>query len=217
MNVIPVINCADKVCAEKKLAVVKTFLPEGELLHLDVTDGIFSAHKTWSDPFAWASLASPFPLEVHLMVEQPEEHADNWLTAGAKRLVVHIETITPASLEHLIVIAESHRGEIMLSSNPETDPEAMTPFIDHAAGRINAFQVLAVHPGAAGQPFMPSTLQKISLLRQAMPNAIIEVDGGMNPETVAAVKAAGADTVVSSSYIFNATDPKLAYQALKNL
>jgi ribulose-phosphate 3-epimerase len=214
MNVIPVINCPDVDCVRKKLEVAKTFLPPGALLHLDVTDGMFSTHKTWSDPFAWAKLFSPFPLEVHLMVEQPEDHADDWFTAGARRLVVHVETVTHASLHRLLDLADQHRGEIMLSSMPGTDPTAFAPFIQKFGERLAAFQVLAVPPGAAGQRFESEALDAITSLRQWVPNATIEVDGGMDPATVRLVKGAGADTIVSASYIFGSADPKKAYEEL---
>jgi ribulose-phosphate 3-epimerase len=217
MNVIPVINCPDIECVRKKLEVAKTFLRGGDLIHLDVTDGMFSAHKTWSDPFAWARLMSSFPLEVHLMVEQPEEHADDWFTAGARRLVVHIETVTHASLHRLLDLAEGHRGEIMLSSMPGTDSAAFGPFIQKFGERLAAFQVLAVPPGAAGQRFEPEALEAVISLRQWAPSATIEVDGGMNPETARLVKAAGADTIVSATYIFGSEDPKKAYEELRKI
>jgi ribulose-phosphate 3-epimerase len=77
--------------------------------------------------------------------------------------------------------------------------------------------VLAVLPGAAGQKFLSEDLEKIMVLRQASPSAIIEVDGGMNPETARLVKTAGADTIVSASYIFGSGDPKKAYEELRKI
>ena len=215
MNVIPVINCPDSECVQKKLEIAKTFLAPGALIHLDVTDGVFSTHATWHDPFAWARLGSPFPLEVHLMVEQPEDHADNWFTAGARRLVVHAETVTHASLRRLLDLADQRHGEIMLSSMPDADPETVGRLAHGFGERITALQVLAVPPGAAGQKFLPNDLEKIMVLRQTSPNAIIEVDGGMNLETAQLVKTAGADTIVSASYIFGSKDPNVAYEELK--
>ncbi len=217
MNVIPVINCPDEACARKKLAVAETFLRPGEFIHLDVTDGVFSTHKTWHDPFAWAGLKSPFPLEVHLMVEQPEDYADDWLSAGARRLVVHVETVTRASLHRLLDLADQRHGAIMLSSGPDSEAEEMEPYIRKFDDRIAAFQVLAVPPGAAGQRFLPASLEKITALRQALPDATIEVDGGMNPSAARLVKLAGADTIVSASYIFGNGDPKAAYEELKKI
>jgi ribulose-phosphate 3-epimerase len=213
MNVIPVINCPDAACARKKLEIAKTFLREGELVHLDVADGVFAAYKTWNDPLGWVNLKSPFGLEVHLMVEHPEEHVDNWLAAGARRLIVHIEAVTPQSLHEIVSLAERYHTEIMLSSKVESIPEEFLPYINKE--RFSSFQVLAVQPGPAGQTFLPFVEEKIRFLREAVPDAIIEVDGGMNPDTARLVKVMGADTIVSSNYIFSAADPKKAYEELR--
>jgi ribulose-phosphate 3-epimerase len=98
----------------------------------------------------------------------------------------------------------------MLSSKPESMEEDIAPYLKH----FHLFQVLAVQPGPAGQVFLPFVCEKIRFLREESPDAIIEIDGGMNPETARLVKDVGADTIVSSSYIFNAVDPKKAYEEL---
>jgi ribulose-phosphate 3-epimerase len=210
MKVIPVINCPDVACVQKKIAIAKTFLPEGDMLHLDVTDGSFAVQKTWADPMEWVRLRVPFPLEVHLMVDHPELYVDDWLVAGARRLIVHAESLTPQSMNEILSVAGRYHVEVMLSSKPESDGEDILPYLKH----FHSFQVLAVRPGPAGQEFLPFACEKIRFLREELPDAIIEVDGGMNPETARRVKDIGADTIVSSSYIFNAADPKKAYEAL---
>jgi ribulose-phosphate 3-epimerase len=210
MKVIPVINCPDAECARKKIEVMKTFWPEGHMVHLDVTDGSFATHKTWADPLEWVSLKSPFALEVHLMVDHPEEYADNWLAAGARRLIIHAESLHPQSLHEIVSAAERYRAQVMISSKPESAPEDMEPYLKH----FNEFQVLGVQPGPAGQKFLSFITEKVQFLREESPDAIIEVDGGMNPETAAKVKIEGADTIVSSSYIFDSADPKKAYEEL---
>lgn len=213
MRVIPVINCPDLACVRKKIEVVKSFLHEGELVHLDVTDGSFSSYRVWGDPLGWSSLAAPFGLEAHLMVDHPEQCADDWLAAGARRLILHVETLTPATLHDIASIAEQHHAEIMLSSKPETPAEDLEPYLR----RVSAFQVLAVPPGPSAQPFLPFVREKIVFLRERVPDATIEVDGGMDPATVRLVKGAGADTIVSSSYLFGAADPARAYRELTNI
>jgi ribulose-phosphate 3-epimerase len=210
MKVIPVINCLDIECVQKKIAIAQNFLMEGDILHLDVTDGSFTAHKTWADPMQWEKLKSPFGLEVHLMVEHPEEYADNWLAAGARRLIVHAESLTPQSMHEILSTAERYHVEVMLASKPESISEELVPYFR----QFTAFQVLAVQPGPAGQEFLPFVCEKIRFLREELPDAIIEVDGGMNPETVRQVKDVGANMIVSSSYIFTAADPKKAYEEL---
>lgn len=212
MNVIPVINCPDIECVKKKIEVAKSFLHEGEMMHLDIADGTFGAPPTWNDPLQWATLKSPFSIEVHLMVAHPEEHVDNWLAAGARRLVVHVETITQESFHEILSAAERDRVEIMLSVRPDTSIDDIIPYLKH----VNSFQILAVQPGAAGQQFLSFVKEKIVLLREEAPDVTIEVDGGMNEETARAVRSVGADTIVSASYIFNNTDPRKAYEILKN-
>lgn len=213
MNVIPVINCDSAECASQKIEVAKTFLEPRTFLHLDVTDGEFSAHHTWADPLAWAKLNSPFYLEVHLMVQYPEEYIEAWASAGARRFIIHAEVLQRDSLHEILSAAKNHNVALMLSSKPDAIAEELLPYL----GSFDAFQVLAVHPGASGQQFLPFALEKVRFLRERLPDATIEVDGGMNPATAYLVKEAGADTIVSSSYIFKSSDPKAAYEALQKI
>lgn len=213
MRVIPVINCPDIECVRKRVEVAKTFLREGDILHLDVTDGSFAAHKTWADPMGWRALKSPFGLEVHLMVDYPEQYVDNWLTAGVQRLIVHAESLTPQSMHEILAAAARSRVEVMLSYKPESGMEDAAHYLKH----FHSFQALAVRPGLAGQEFLPFVMERIQFLREEFPDATIEVDGGMNPETARRVKEVGADTIVSSSYIFNSSDPRKAYEELTNI
>ena len=212
MIVIPAINChrEDVGCVKATLETSGGFLKKDGWVHLDVADGIFTFNKTWGDRKAWANMRVPFNTEVHLMVEHPENYVQPWVAAGAKRLIVHAETITPESLKEILKFAGT-RAEVMISSNPETSTEILEPYID----TVSAFQVLAVHPGLAGQKFLSLTLEKIKFLRREMPNAKIEVDGGMNLETGKLAKAAGADILVAASYIFDSDDPKKAYESLR--
>lgn len=213
MEVFPVINCPDLASARRRVETGKTFLSDGHFFHLDVTDGAFTFHKTWANPTEWANLRAPFNLEVHLMVEQPEKYIEPWLAAGAKRFIIHIETIDESSLKKILQKCGKRRAEVMLSLNPETPVKKMEPYFAHCS----RFQVLAVHPGPAGQKFLPLTLEKVRFLRRKLPGAIIEVDGGIAPATARRAHAAGADIVVSGAYIFESGDPEKAYDELVNL
>lgn len=213
MQIVPVINCRDRFCVEGALATAEKFLKEGDWIKIDIADGIFTYHKTWNNPTDWANLRSPFKLEVHLMVENPEKHIEPWIAAGAKRLIVHAETVDPKKAEKILEAAKRRGVEIVLSSNPETPPEALRPYLKI----FSLFQVLAVNPGLAGQKFLPVVLEKIKFLRKEKPDARIEVDGGINLETARQCKAAGADSLAVASYIFENENPKKAYEALKKL
>ncbi len=215
MEVIPVINCYDRdfECVLAKVAVAEKFLKKGDWLHLDACDGRFAFNKTWRNPTQWANLRSEFNLEVHLMVEEPEKHIGDWIAAGAKRLIVHVEALTEETAKHIVGQAKRRGVEVMLSSNPHTTTAELWPYLK----TFKEYQVLAVDPGPAGQKFLPSVLPKIRFLRNFAPNAKIEVDGGMTPETVKEVKAAGTNVVVSATYIFGSKDPKKAYKTLQKI
>lgn len=211
MQIIPVINCPDLACVQHKIELLKSFLPAGRFIHLDVADGAFTFHKTWNDPSLWGAMNVPFDLEVHLMVEHPEAAIAAWLAAGAKRFIVQAESIDKDSLASMTRSVHAAGATMGLSSDPETPIRKLAPYL-HS---IRFFQVLAVNPGLAGQPFLPLMVPKIKWLRANAEHAIIEVDGGMNPATARLVKNAGADVVVSASYIFGNKKPKRAYEELE--
>ncbi len=211
MEVLPVINCLDFECANERLATLKTFLKKGDWVHLDVADGRFTFQKSWRNPTEWANLRSEFNLEAHLMVEEPERYIDSWIAAGASRLIVHKETLTEETARAIVARTRRRGMEVMLASNPYTETRELWPFLKF----FSHFQVLAVDPGPAGQKFLPVVLQKIKFLRNFAPNAKIEVDGGVTPEIAKEVKRAGANMIVSASYIFNNKNPKAAFKKLQ--
>jgi ribulose-phosphate 3-epimerase len=213
MQIIPVINCPDLAGVQERIEVMKSFLKKDDYAHLDVADGVFTFHKTWSSPVAWRDMHVPFDLEVHLMVEHPEIWIEPWLVAGAKRFVVHAEVLTDRSFGIIAGPCKKNGVDIMISLNPETSVQALKPYLVD----VKFFQVLAVTPGLAGQTFLPIALEKIMWIKRNVPHAIIEVDGGMNVETAKLVKDAGADVIVSSSYIFGSKDSKIAFEELKKI
>jgi len=208
-----VVNCPDLVSVKEKIEAARSFLTPGDFLHVDVADGVFSFHTTWNDPVGWRDLHLPFAIEAHLMVEHPLVWISPWLAAGVKRFIIHIETINGEVFDAIAELCKNAGAEFGLSSNPETPARPMQSYL----GRVNFFQVLGVNPGLSGQNFLPLTLAKVKWLRENAPRAIIEVDGGMTPETAKFAKDAGADVVVSASYIFGSNDPKKAYEELKNI
>lgn len=210
MTVIPAINCLDFECVRDLTRQASFFASKEGWLHLDIADGRFTFNKTWGEPGRWHEVQGGLKLEVHLMVEEPEKLVPYWLEAGVRRIIVHVETLTPETATAILQAAQARGAEVMLSSNPETPIEALTPFF----GMFSQFQVLSVHPGMAGQSFLPATLEKMKALRKALPAAWIEADGGMNRETAVLVKDAGANAIVAASFIFGRSDPSKAYQEL---
>ena len=107
MQIIPAFNCLDEESLGQWIGRAAEFLPHGEWIHLDISDGEFTNTKTWNDPSRWQELAGQYGwnLEVHLMVLKPEEVLSAWLEAGAKRAGVHVGTITPDSLRRILGLA----------------------------------------------------------------------------------------------------------------
>ncbi len=208
IEVFPVINCPDLECVIKELHQFEKF---ATWVHLDVADGKFTFHKTWNEPSLWPDLKSRLSLEVHCMVDDPETHAAAWLKAGAKRVIVHHEVLSAASAGRILDAARKKGAAAMIAINPETPAERLRPYFKE----WRAFQVLSVHPGLAGQNFLPLVVPKISFLRREMPDAIIEVDGGMNEKTARLVREAGANVITSSKYVLESPDSRKAYDELR--
>jgi ribulose-phosphate 3-epimerase len=220
LEILPSINCPfkDFECVKEKLARVNHL---ANFVHLDVADAKFTHNKSWSDSSRWKELESPSALEVHLMVEQPERRVGEWLAAGARRIIVHYEAICephyrvlhsdPNEIFRMMMGECEDAGcELILSTNPETAIERVGDYLD----LFSSFQVLSVYPGLSGQNFLPLTLEKVSYLRDKFPDSRIEIDGGMNPETMHLSLKAGANAFVVGSYLFDAKDSLAAYHKL---
>ena len=217
MEVIPAINETDFREIINKVRKAEEFLPKDGWVHIDVADGVFTRNFTWSDPRELENLKTWLNIEVHLMVQEPEAAIAQWCeavtiaTKGKRRLLVHFEVMTDPS--YILETCRRYGVDSGLSINPLTSAELVTVY----ARDFNLLQVLAVTPGVAGQTFQPSILEKIKYLREKAPYAIIEVDGGINPETAQHCKLAGANVAASSSYIFGNPSPKSAYEELVNI
>lgn len=212
MEVIPAINCHlnETECVKEK---VKTAEMLDGWVHLDITDGRFTYNKTWNSSEEWRKIGTGLDLEVHLMVEDPLEAAREWLLVGAKRVIVHLEVLNLDLADRVISLIKQYKAEPVLAFNPETrvgsNPEIESRFL--------SFLVLCVHPGLAGQNFLPLNLEKISALREKYPQAAIEVDGGINNITGKLAKEAGANILISASYIFESKNPQASYAELVSL
>jgi ribulose-phosphate 3-epimerase len=217
MQVFPVINCESLECVVTRLREAKEF---SEWVHVDITDGKFAPTVTWGTPEEWQKLLSAeefkdIKIELHLMVEAPEMVLDAWLRVGAnpirgknplralatsngaRRIIVHLETMTDSV--YILEKCKKYGAEVVLAIAPKTEVERLLAY-NHD---FKYFQVLAVFPGLQGQKFQEEAIAKIKFIRDKIPGAIIEVDGGMNLETAKLVKDVGADIIVSSSYIFS--------------
>lgn len=221
MEIYPVLNCRDADEMHNALKVVQGFLPFGSWIHLDIADAKFTPHKTWNVPEDWPAFRANYDLEVHLMTEEPEKEVPRWLAVGARRVIVHLEALimdehhvarrgVDELITEMLAACFPASAEILLAVSPETPVGTALPYFK----RVNGAQVLAVNPGLSGQKFQQTVLQKVTYLRQAIPGATIEVDGGITPPIVRRAKEAGATIAVSAHYIFETGEPKKAYQEL---
>ncbi len=218
MEVIPVINCSDKACMEKKLGIAPSL--GTEWLHIDVTDGKFAPTRTWATPQEISKLiakgGTEFALEVHLMVERPEDIVGEWLKTGAKRIIVHIESFPSPENPRVQMVIEKcaeYGAEIMFAIQSSTDIAELIPYLDYTT----EVQCLAVPIGPAGGMMDVGTVERVEFLRERSPDLTIEIDGGITLETARAMKTAGADIIASGTYIFENQDPRQAYENLVSL
>ncbi len=208
MAIIPAINEVNFEEIKKKVLLVQSF--GSKWAHLDVADGKFTKNVLWNNPeeLKVESEKWKVKIEVHLMVESPEDVLEEWLKTGIKRIFVHYESIK--DFELLRDKCRAAGVELGLAIGPHIPAEGLFEY----KGRVSYFLILAVEPGISGQEFQDNQLEKIRVLREKIPNAKIEVDGGINIRNAFDIKQAGADVLVSSSYIWNSGNPKEAYEFL---
>jgi ribulose-phosphate 3-epimerase len=178
-------------------------------VHVDVMDGHFVRNLTFG-PKMVADLhkATRLPLDVHLMIERPEDWVDRYASAGATYLTIHVEAARDVAGTLEAIRAHGVRPGITL--NPETAVDAVLPHL----GAVDLALVMSVRPGFGGQKFIESALDKVRAIRAALDQrrlpAELEVDGGIKPDNAARVAAAGATVLVAGSAIYEDPDGPVA-------
>jgi ribulose-phosphate 3-epimerase len=182
-----------------------------DMLHVDVMDGHFVPNITIGAPVVKAlKPVSSVPLDVHLMITNPEKYIKDFANAGSDYITIHQEI--DGNVGDILKEIKAAGAKAGISVKPNTPIEAITPYAD----LLDLVLIMTVEPGFGGQAFMPSGLAKISWCRENLsPNAIISVDGGVDAETAPLCISAGATMLVSGSYIFGAKDMKTAIQQLR--
>ncbi|MCL4404093.1 hypothetical protein M1432_02010 [Patescibacteria group bacterium] len=211
MRTSPVINCGDLECLRARFAAAASI--GASSVHIDVGDGAFAPVRMGGAPADLKGLLAESPgmkANVHLMVADPEGAIDEWFEAGAKRAIVHVEAVK--DWKAITSAAARAGGEIFLGLKKETPAGALDGFLDEPG--LQGVHFLAVPIGFSGGRFDSGVLEKIRYVKAKAPHLILSVDGGVDPETAAAAKAAGADEVVSATYIFGSPNPQKAYQEL---
>ncbi len=170
-------------------------------LHIDVMDGNFVPNITIGPMFLpFCRKVSRLPLDVHLMIANPERHIKRFVDAGADLISIHVEN-NPNVLRTIQEIKElGCKAGIVL--NPGTPPEAITYLLPF----VNLVLVMSVNPGFSGQKFIPEMINKIKFVRNLIDTSnldvLLQVDGGVNKDTVNEVINAGADVIVAATAIF---------------
>lgn len=189
---------------------------EADWIHLDIMDGVFVPNISFGFPvLKHVARLTRKPLDVHLMIVQPEKFIPEVKALGAHVMNVHYE-----ACPHLHRVVQQIRDAGMqpaVTINPATPVSLLKDIV----GDLYMVLVMGVNPGFGGQKFIEHTVDKVrelrELLTQTGSGALIEVDGGVNPETGARLIEAGADILVVGNAVFSATDPVKAIWALKNL
>ncbi len=185
-----------------------------DLLHVDVMDGRFVPNITVGPMIVKAiRKETSLPLDVHLMIVEPEKYVDEFAAAGADIITVHVE-----ATDHLQRLLKRIR-ELGKKAGVSLNPHTPLSSIEWVLGELDLVLIMTVNPGFGGQGFIPQMIQKIELLRQQVDRyslpVDIEVDGGIKVENVGNVAGAGADIVVSGSGIFQTVDYAATIKEMK--
>jgi ribulose-phosphate 3-epimerase len=185
-----------------------------DLIHVDVMDGHFVPNITIGPPVVRAiKRVARVPLDVHLMIENPDRYIEAFVEAGAARISVHAEVLP--HLHRTLHLIKDYGVKAGVALNPSTPPVA----IEEVAGDVDHVLVMTVNPGFGAQTFIPRSESKIRAVRSLLDRegnpAPIEVDGGIDVTTAARVVAAGARILVAGNAIFAAPDPVRAVRELR--
>ena len=186
-----------------------------DLIHVDVMDGHFVPNITIGPLIVQAvRKVTKLPLDVHLMIENPELYIADFAKAGSDYITVHAEAA--CHLHRLVQSIREHKGvKAGVSLNPATPLEEL----DYILEEIDMVLIMSVNPGFGGQAFIPSALRKIRELRQRIDDrkllVEIEVDGGVKPENAASIAGAGADILVAGSAVYGAKDYAAAIRGIR--
>lgn len=210
----PSLLSADFLHLSKDIEMVNNSM--ADWFHIDVMDGVFVPNISYGLPIiSQIKTMASKPLDVHLMIVQPERYVEQFKKAGADILTVHIEACTHLhrTLQHI----KSLGMKAGVALNPHTAVNSLEDIIQD----IDVVLVMSVNPGFGGQSFIESAVNKVSklkkLIQETNSSTLIEIDGGVNFETGQLLVDAGADALVAGSFVFNSPNPCGNIEGLKKL
>lgn len=214
MLVSPSILAADFLNLGRDIEMLNT--SDADMIHCDVMDGVFVPNISFGFPvIAQVGKMARKPLDVHLMIVEPQNYIGAVRDAGAAIMNVHQEACI--HLDRTIHAIRQAGMKAAVTLNPST-PVGM---LEDVIGDLDMVLLMSVNPGFGGQKFIGNTIEKIKRLRALISatgsKALIEVDGGVNSETAPQLTLAGADILVAGSYVFKSPDPHAAIRHLKSL
>lgn len=186
------------------------------MMHIDVMDGVFVPNISFGFPVMKSiqKLAEK-PLDVHLMIVEPQRYVAQVRDCGAEIMNVHYEACP--HLHRVVQQIKDAGMKAAVTLNPATPVEMLTDIISD----LDMVLLMSVNPGFGGQKFIPNTINKLrrlkKLIADTQSNALVEIDGGVNMETGAALVAEGADVLVAGSFVFSAPDPLKTISDLSSL
>jgi ribulose-phosphate 3-epimerase len=183
-------------------------------LHVDVMDGRFVPNLTFgAKVIETVRKCTTLPLDVHLMVVEPERYFDDFASAGASGMTIHAE-VAPHLHRQLVRIRE-----LGCAAGVAINPSTPLSAVEDVLGDLDLLLVMSVDPGFGGQSFIPNSVDKLArarrMLTEARATAALQVDGGINRETIGGAWRAGADTFVAGNAVFGAADPAGEVAALR--
>ncbi|MFO7668674.1 MAG: ribulose-phosphate 3-epimerase [Bacteroidales bacterium] len=209
----PSILTADFLHLERAIEMVNA--SKADLLHLDIMDGVFVPNLTFGFPvIRQIKSVAKKPLDVHLMIIDPDRYLEDYRDAGADWLTVHYETCP--HLHRTIQRITELGMRPAVSINPHTDVSLLGPVL----GDLNMVLVMTVNPGFGGQKFIQASYEKIRKLKKMITDGgyetLIQIDGGVTQENITGLIRAGVDVFVVGNTIFSSDNPVQVIQNLKN-
>ncbi|MBI4155864.1 MAG: hypothetical protein HY507_01360 [Candidatus Zambryskibacteria bacterium] len=210
IEIVPAIIPETKTQLEEEIKKISKF---ARLVQIDVSDGIFTSIKTWpyitGEKISWPENIN---IEVHLMVDRPEEKVSDWIDSGVKSIVAHIEATN--NFQKVIDICRRHSVSVGVAIKPSTDISKLEPFVF----KVDFIQIMGNDElGKHGVELDPRAVERIKMLRAMYSESIIAVDIGVSEDTAQVLVSAGANKLISGSAILDADNPEKVFRYFESL